>query len=346
MLSVWETLQTDHGALSRFKNFKNPEGQLARWLEVLSEYDFKIEHRRGRSHLNADALSRRPCPVECKHCGKVEQKDEECKSLTVEKQNYQLEKPICAVDNELDTVDESVTHNEEVCDEERHVLDLLNNGILSVEILRTEQLKDPDLQKIIDFKEAGERPEWSAISHLSTTFKYYWARWDVLHLRSGVLYRKWETFDGTKFDWQLVLPKSFRHFVFQQLHETPTSGHLGITKTLSKIRSRFFWYAMRNDVTHWCQTCDKCASRKRTPRHIRAPLQSYNVGAPLERVAIDVLGPLPTSDNGNKYLLVIGDYFTKWMDAYPMPNQESTTVAEILVKNFVVVFGVSKNLTF
>ena len=47
-------VRTDHGALHWLMNFKNPEGQLARWLEVLSSYDFKIQHRPGRQHLNAD----------------------------------------------------------------------------------------------------------------------------------------------------------------------------------------------------------------------------------------------------------------------------------------------------
>lgn len=53
--------------LSWLLNFKNPEGQIARWFELLSQYEFKVEHRAGRSHSNADALSRRPCPLDCKH---------------------------------------------------------------------------------------------------------------------------------------------------------------------------------------------------------------------------------------------------------------------------------------
>ena len=55
------TLRTEHGSLTWLCNFKQPEGQLARWLERLQEYDFEVVHRRGRSHQNADALSRRPC---------------------------------------------------------------------------------------------------------------------------------------------------------------------------------------------------------------------------------------------------------------------------------------------
>jgi hypothetical protein len=54
-------VRSDHGSLRWLINFKNPEGQLARWLETLSAYDYTIVHRPGRVHSNADALSRRPC---------------------------------------------------------------------------------------------------------------------------------------------------------------------------------------------------------------------------------------------------------------------------------------------
>ena len=57
-------------------------------------------------------------------------------------------------------------------------------------------------------------------------------------------------------------------------------------------------------------------------------MHQYNVGVPSERIALDVLGPLPTSETGNKYVLLIADYFTKWPEAYSLPNQEATTVGE------------------
>ena len=55
------TMRTDHGSLSWLKNFREPEGQLARWLEKLQEFDFTIVHCPGQRHGNADALSRIPC---------------------------------------------------------------------------------------------------------------------------------------------------------------------------------------------------------------------------------------------------------------------------------------------
>ena len=63
-------------------------------------------------------------------------------------------------------------------------------------------------------------------------------------------------------------------------------------------------------------------------------MKQLNVGAPLERVAVDVMGPLPTSTSGNKYILILGDYFTKWVEAYLLENQQAETVAEVIVKEF------------
>ena len=58
-------IRTDHSALRWVMSFKDPRDQMARWLEVLCQYQFKIVHRNGKKHSNADALSRVPCdPVE------------------------------------------------------------------------------------------------------------------------------------------------------------------------------------------------------------------------------------------------------------------------------------------
>ena len=67
-------VRTDHGALNWLLNFKNPEGQMARWLEVLASYHFTIQHRPGRQHNNTDGLSHRPCEP-CNYCSRHEEKD-------------------------------------------------------------------------------------------------------------------------------------------------------------------------------------------------------------------------------------------------------------------------------
>ena len=78
---------------------------------------------------------------------------------------------------------------------------------------------------------------------------------------------------------------------------------------------RYFWYKMRQCVQYWCNKCDICASKKSPHKRPRAPMKQYIVGAPWERMAIDILGPLPRSEDGNRYLMVVEDYFTKWTEA-------------------------------
>ena len=73
-------------------------------------------------------------------------------------------------------------------------------------------------------------------------------------------------------------------------------------------------------------------------------MQLYQVGAPMERIAVDIAGPLPITTQGNRYICVVMDYFTKWPEAYALPNHEAETVAEVLVDQFFTRFGVPGEL--
>ena len=79
--------------------------------------------------------------------------------------------------------------------------------------------------------------------------------------------------------------------------------------------------------------CEICASRKPPPKHHHAPLQIDITGNPLRELAtIDILGWLPVTHQ-NKFRLVIGDYFTKWTEAYPIPNMEPALWQKFLSMN-------------
>lgn len=81
---------------------------------------------------------------------------------------------------------------------------------------------------------------------------------------------------------------------------------------LNRIRELFYWAQTLEDVQSWCKSCNLCASRKGPPQKPRLSMCQYNVGTPKERIGIDVLGPLPETDDGNGYLLITVDYCTKW----------------------------------
>ncbi|GFU00556.1 retrovirus-related Pol polyprotein from transposon 17.6 [Trichonephila clavipes] len=179
-------LRTDHASLTWLMNFRNTEGQVARWIQRLNEYYFDIRHRKGSSHGNADALSRRPCPENCRHCSRVETKyDYAIRQITTS----------------------TATPPDPWSDEK----------------VREDQMADPDIKPLIEFMESSSnKPSWQDISAYSPTTKQYWALWNSLHLRNGVLYRKFESEDGKTFRWQLVLPRSRIPEVLKELHGSPT----------------------------------------------------------------------------------------------------------------------------
>ena len=184
-------------------------------------------------------------------------------------------------------------------------------------------------------KDGKPRPEWSSIAPQSEETKTLWAQWDSLRSIDGIFYRVLEDSSGEKESLQVIVPKILRKEIFVFLHGSKVGGHFGVNKTIGKVKERFYWPKLRYDIKRWCAQCDLCASRKDPTRRMKAPLATYLVGAPMERIAIDVLGPLPVSEDGNKYILIAMDYFTKWPEAYPLPNQEAITVAKVLVEQFI-----------
>ena len=72
--------------------------------------------------------------------------------------------------------------------------------------------------------------------------------------------------------------------------------------------------------------CNGCCARKPSKTSNKAPLGRTIVGGAMEKIAMDILGPFPKSDNNNKYVLVVCDEFTKWTEAFPIPNQEAVTI--------------------
>ena len=73
-------------------------------------------------------------------------------------------------------------------------------------------------------------------------------------------------------------------------------------------------------------------------------MRQFSVEALLEKIAVDILGLLPVSGQGNKYLLIVDDYFAKWVQAYSLENQRAEVVAEVLVDEFISGLGVPKQM--
>ena len=206
--------------------------------------------------------------------------------------------------------------------------------------VRKEQIADKCLAPIMEALEKGTKPPKKDIMQYDKVTKALWMQWDQLSVDNGMLYRRFQQPSRPSF-MQLVVPASLREEVLQKAHDERTAGHLGQFRTYRKVQRSYYWPNHRDHVSLWVSTCTLCQARKRpVGKRRRAKMRLAPVGNPIDRVAIDIFGPLPPSDSGNRYIIVIMDYFTKWAEAIAIPNQEAITVARAFVTQFVCRLGV------
>ena len=149
--------------------------------------------------------------------------------------------------------------------------------------------------------------------------RYYWSSWKHLKLENGVLYYLWK---GIPEDLLLlVVPKELQDEVLTHCHNHKVGGHFGRQGTIAKVRRFFYWYNVNTDCNVHVKTCSVCNKNRKGPGYGRALHGQYHAGAPLDRVHIDILRPLPPSKDGNVYILMLVNQFTKWLECWALPNQ-------------------------
>ena len=457
-------IRTDHSALRWIISFREPVDQMARWIELLSQYDYELSHRAGKKHNNADALSRQNCDPEecqcydrdtilsdlpcggCKDCTRKHEMWSEFfevddvvplamkqlnSSSTIKKCKTKCDNNSRSVPNKniflmlfisllfLTTLVMRSTlsgtymlwnclqcsfwtvatcrktrrsdcinygHSplggsppeDQRVDSPSGVRNLIVKLIhrvksrggdkgkavhpsatcalegpgaaseigwidgYSMKDIARIQREDPDLRKIIEWMEnSNHRPDKDKVElrHESPCTRQMYLLWKQLILKDSVLYKRWETVGNSQSYLQLVVPRTLQNTVMFAMHNAVTAAHLGFKKTHKKIKKRFYWYQQKDSVRDWIRKCDKCGTRKRPHKLPRAPLNNIQVGAPMDKVATDILGPLPLSDNGMRYILVVQDHYTRWIECFAVPDQTAETVAHKIVFEFISRFG-------
>jgi len=157
----------------------------------------------------------------------------------------------------------------------------------------------------------------------------------IVILENGLL----GTYDG-----RLLAPKILRQEILKLYHDHKLAGHLGIAKTLAKIKNRFKWPKMHSDIVNYVRTCLSCAKRKATGK-TTAPLKPLPItDYPFERVSLDVIGPLTPTLNGNVYILVLIDHKTRYVEAAAMKNQTAVVTAKHFINKIILRHGVPSQL--
>ena len=119
--------------------------------------------------------------------------------------------------------------------------------------------------------------------------------------------------------------------VMKLAYDQPTGGHLGRKKTQDRILRHFYWPNLFKEVAEYCRCCDRCQKTARVKASERAPLVPFPIiEEPFQRIAVDIVGPLERTTAGNKYILVICDYATRYPEAFPLKSIDAPHVAERL----------------
>ena len=207
------------------------------------------------------------------------------------------------------------------------------------------QGEDAIVSKVRQWKRDDDRPSREQLLAEGDDIRALISQWSSLEIRDDLLYRKkvMDVSGRQRTVLQLVATQEIKEQAFGQLHSSKTGGHLGINRTLDNVRRRFYWPGCKTDIRTWCQRCTTCAQIKAGPRY-KSKMHQVPCGSRFDRVFMDILGELPESDRGNKYILVITDGFTKWTQAIPLPNQMAQTVADALMTHVISLFGVPRQI--
>jgi len=207
------TVRTDHSAITWLRNTPDPVGQNARWLEVITEFDFDVHHRPGTSHANADAASRQPYLTkgDCAAC-----KPQQSRAVrTVQSPPHGA-------------------HVDTQCPD------------WGSEALCSAQRADKHICRLYGaIFTGGPRPEWKDVALWSLPEKVYWQQWDRLAIHDQVLCRRFESADGHEHTWQVILPQLYRDECIRLAHTGMTGGHLGRSRTEAQVQRRAYWCGCR-----------------------------------------------------------------------------------------------------
>ncbi len=300
---------TDHSALTTFLTRRQTSSKLLRWALELAEFGvFKINHRPGTQNGNADGLSR---------LGKEREDNAPVNFAAFRKPNAMKLLVLHGTKNRPSTVQLDYVNLAQLQREDiwlNHMYEYIINDKLPVE---------PELARDI----AAQR-------------SLYVIENNVLHRIFSVesSHRRHETRK------LVAVPRSHIDTVLTSMHCNIEGSHLGIDRTYEKIRLHFHWPTMYTDIRRFVKECATCAKKKPPVRPPVGHLMPIRAQGAWDIVGVDVLGPLPITQSKHRYVVVFTDYLTKWVEAFPIREADSQTIARLFVMEIITRFGAPRKL--
>ena len=201
---------------------------------------------------------------------------------------------------------------------------------LTTDRIRKEQQKDAVLQQVtkhLTSRNGTSKPNWKQFP-----LKRYLHLLKQLHMIEGVLCRRFVPGPLEEVITVPVMPTSLQLEILRSCHDIISAGHQGTGKTLDRLKRVAYWVGMAKATELYCRSCEVCQQSK-LPMPVAVPMTNVPIGRAWQMLAVDVL-EVPMSSHGNRYLLVLQDYFTKWAEAIPMPDQTAERIVRVLIEVF------------
>lgn len=292
-------LRTDSRALFWLDRYKEERAKLMRYSLLLQEFTFDVEHCPGRENCLPDFLSRHPDnevvePIEDDRLSPPNPKEEvnpASLSNPKAKKPYKSSVPpmlVQPVTIQLQQVDgPPLSLYEQVAEAQR------NSPEYAITRVRIRRLQNED--------EPADLP-WKRT--LRDNFR---VEDDLVWYRDGE-------------ERKLVVPLNYWQRVLFEYHDSIVAGHPGRDETYRAIARFYYWPAMSKQIKTYVKRCLVCASIKRGGAcQANAPLRPRPPSRPWQVLSIDVMGPYPSTRTGNRFIIVLADVCTKWVEALAVP---------------------------
>ena len=197
-----------------------------------------------------------------------------------------------------------------------------------------EQLKDQRIREMTTFLKDGKLPHDGTQAHKIVAQAPHYS------LVSGILYYV----DPRKRNYkQAVVPQHLRKLVMEKTHGGPLGGHFAVNKLYKALATHWYWEKMYADIQDFCKNCPQCAIVSGCGHRNRPTLHPIPVQCPFQIVGVDIMD-LPTTQQGNKHMVVFQDFFSKWPPVFPVSDQKTATLVQLLTKEVIPLFGVPEAL--
>ena len=358
---LWGTkfkVYTDHSPLKGIKAQKGCSRRITGMILKLQEYDFDLYYTPGRDNVVADALSREPIAPrhEIERDGPIEevpdtQRDAPQATLATIRTTIPKFKPIDPSDQLINGNDIKLIAIEVVAGSQgnkRAVKKTMKKTNTTKELEDAKEQLELQARQLHPFKIKSEQIAEMQLGDESLAQCIQTAATDKMNKNwvwhNDCLHHIRRQRRKGRLHIQLVLPMQLREEVMKAHHDELLAGHCGYFKTTQKIQRWYWWPGMSAEIRKWVQECPVCQQHTRQYTPIAGKLAPIIATRPFQIMGMDILCDLPKTDSGNTSIVLFTDYYTKWVEAFPMPNMETITVAGKLISGVICRHGAPERI--